>query len=213
MEKRDREENTDTESRILKAAEKEFLTRGFSGARTTSIADAAGVNHALIHYYFRTKERLFKRVMEAKINLVANTFIVKFKDADRSFAVSLREAIAAHFDFAAQNPELPRFMFCEVMRDESLKRELRDKIREVAGEVLAKLQEKIDKEAATGHCAGVDARDIMMDIVSLNIFAVVGVPFFQSVLGVEGEEGRKMILARRKEENIQTILSKLQIKE
>lgn len=47
------------EQEILKAAEQEFLTKGYDGARTTSIAQAAGVTHAMLHYYFRTKEQLF----------------------------------------------------------------------------------------------------------------------------------------------------------
>lgn len=47
-------EKENTEQLILKAAEKEFLEKGFAGAKTVSIAKAAGVNHALLHYYFRT---------------------------------------------------------------------------------------------------------------------------------------------------------------
>lgn len=44
-----------TENRILKAAEAEFLAKGYAGARTTAIAEAAGVTHAMLHYYFRTR--------------------------------------------------------------------------------------------------------------------------------------------------------------
>lgn len=50
----------DTEERILKAAETEFFTKGFDGARTTSIAERAGVTHAMLHYYFRSKALLFE---------------------------------------------------------------------------------------------------------------------------------------------------------
>ena len=49
----------DTEVRILQAAEKEFLEKGYAGAKTTDIAAAAGVTHAMLHYYFRTKDKLF----------------------------------------------------------------------------------------------------------------------------------------------------------
>ena len=47
----------DTETRILQAAEKEFFEKGYIGARTTSIAEAAGVTHTMLHYYFRTKDK------------------------------------------------------------------------------------------------------------------------------------------------------------
>ena len=53
----------DTETRILEAAEKEFFEKGYAGARTTSIAEAAGVTHAMLHYYFRTKDNLFERIV------------------------------------------------------------------------------------------------------------------------------------------------------
>lgn len=54
------------EQAILKAAEREFLTKGYAGARTTSIAEAAGVTHAMLHYYFRTKEHIFERILDEK---------------------------------------------------------------------------------------------------------------------------------------------------
>ncbi len=56
----------DTEERILKAAETEFFTKGFDGARTTSIAERAGVTHAMLHYYFRSKALLFERVVNQR---------------------------------------------------------------------------------------------------------------------------------------------------
>ncbi|MBQ2779515.1 MAG: helix-turn-helix transcriptional regulator, partial [Bacteroidaceae bacterium] len=49
----DNQEKQSKEQQILAAAEQEFLTRGYDGARTTSIAQAAGVTHAMLHYYFR----------------------------------------------------------------------------------------------------------------------------------------------------------------
>ena len=52
------------EQAILEAAEREFIAKGFAGARTTSIAEAAGVTHAMLHYYFRTKEQLFERILD-----------------------------------------------------------------------------------------------------------------------------------------------------
>ena len=55
------------EQEILEAAEREFIAKGFAGARTTSIAEAAGVTHAMLHYYFRTKEQLFERILDEKM--------------------------------------------------------------------------------------------------------------------------------------------------
>ena len=65
----------DTETRILEAAEKEFFEKGYAGARTTSIAEAAGVTHAMLHYYFRTKDNLFERIVSEKINMLGDIIL------------------------------------------------------------------------------------------------------------------------------------------
>ena len=74
----------DTESEILKAAEQEFMLKGFDGAKTTSIAHAAGVTHAMLHYYFRTKEQLFERILTEKVQLMSgSTGIASLGAAER----------------------------------------------------------------------------------------------------------------------------------
>ena len=64
------------EAAILKAAEEEFLTKGYAGARTTEIAKVAGVSHTMLHYYFRTKENLFNCVYEQKVKLLSESISV-----------------------------------------------------------------------------------------------------------------------------------------
>ena len=66
------------EQTILEAAEREFLNKGFAGARTTSIAEAAGVTHAMLHYYFRTKEQLFERILDEKMRLMSQSVLTAF---------------------------------------------------------------------------------------------------------------------------------------
>ena len=71
----DKREKPTTEQLILEAAEEEFLLKGFDGARTTAIAERAGVTHAMLHYYFRTKEQLFERIVAKITALVAHTVL------------------------------------------------------------------------------------------------------------------------------------------
>lgn len=104
----------DTESRILQAAEKEFLTKGYAGARTTSIAEAAGVTHAMFHYYFRTKEKLFDRIMTEKIALLKDIMSKTVMEPGQSLEDKLRNVIGQHLDFLAANPDMPRFLVGEV---------------------------------------------------------------------------------------------------
>lgn len=91
----------DTEARILQAAEHEFLTKGYAGARTTSIAEAAGVTHAMFHYYFRTKDKLFERIMGEKIALLKEAVFKSVEDMSLSLGDIIRNIIVRHLDFVA----------------------------------------------------------------------------------------------------------------
>lgn len=70
-----------TENKILEAAEKEFLSKGYAGARTTAIAEAAGVTHAMLHYYFRTKDKLFDKIIDSKIGMLRDIMLSSVGDS------------------------------------------------------------------------------------------------------------------------------------
>ena len=117
------------EQAILEAAEREFLKKGFDGARTTSIAATAGVTHAMLHYYFRTKEQLFERILDEKMRMMGQSVLAAFGDARLPLIERLRNGIERHFDFIAANPDLPRFIVNEVFarpeRYEAMQRQIR----------------------------------------------------------------------------------------
>lgn len=112
-----KEETSNTEQSILKAAEKEFLKKGFSGSKTTEIAKEAGVTHAMLHYYFRTKENLFNKVFEEKAKQLADTFLSRV-DESLPFLEKIKCFIEAHFDLLTANPELPLFIYREILTNE-----------------------------------------------------------------------------------------------
>ena len=102
-----------TEQLILKAAEEEFLEKGFVLAKTTEIARRAGVTHAMLHYYYRTKENLFEQVFRQKVQLVAKSLDTAF-DEQLPFAQQLETLIQVHFEFIQANPRLPFFILNEI---------------------------------------------------------------------------------------------------
>ena len=112
---RERNNPNDTESRILQAAENEFFEKGYAGARTASIAEAAGVTHAMLHYYFRTKDKLFERIVSEKISILGNIIISAIGDEDLTLEDRIRQGIERHFDFIAANRDLPKFIVNEVL--------------------------------------------------------------------------------------------------
>ena len=198
----------DTEAKILQAAESEFLTKGFAGARTTSIAQAAGVTHAMFHYYFRTKDKLFERIISEKIALMKELLLDTVANSDMSLEDKIRNVIERHLDFVAANPNLPRFLVGEVFAYSERAKVLTEKIKQFAPRMIAELQRQIDEAAANGIFRKVDARMLIIDIVSLNIFSYMASPLINAVLDNCMEDSERF-LAQRKKENFDTIMRKL----
>ncbi len=198
----------DTEQKILEAAEKEFLSKGFAGARTTTIAEAAGVTHAMLHYYFRTKAKLFDRVLSEKTKLLKEAIFKSTDDAEISLDETIRSIIDRHLDFIGANPELPRFMIEEIYNDQERAHIFLEQIGIYAPLMIGALQIKIDKAASEGKCRQVDARMLMLDIASLNIFSFMAAPVVKVALG-DLTANPDYFLAMRKRENYDTIMRKL----
>lgn len=197
-----------TEERILEAAELEFLKRGFSGARTTVIAEAAGVTHAMLHYYYRTKEKLFGRVIDEKLASLARTFVISIDD-NTSLSECVRKAVECHFDFVRSNPLLPRFLVSEVFSNERLMKLLKKNVGVIAANTISNLQTKIDKAVSSGECRYIDATTLVLDIVSLNVFPILAAPMVCEVKNFNSVVEFEEFLDSRKEENVRIILSRL----
>lgn len=196
-----------TEDRILQAAEAEFLAKGYAGARTTAIAEAAGVTHAMLHYYFRTKDKLFERILNEKIQLVRDIMLLGMGDSCKPLPERIAATIESHFDFLATNPQLPRFMINEVFAIPGRIVLITSQMKMHAPLLLAGLQREIDALAAEGRCRRVDARMLLLDIISLNIFTFMAEPIVRSLMGNSCES--EQFLAARKRENVETIMRKL----
>ena len=168
---------TDTESRILQAAEEEFLLKGLEGARTTAIAERAGVTHAMLHYYFRTKNMLFERIIEEKMRNAGNIMQAVFVLGDMPLMERVKRGVEQHVDFIAANPNLPRFVIQEIYSHPERHEIMRSQVLTITKDWLCDLQRHIDESAATKATEWIDARMLLLDIVSLNLFAFIGYPF------------------------------------
>lgn len=193
---------------ILEAAEKEFITKGFAGARTTAIAEAAGVTHAMLHYYFRTKEQLFERILDEKMRLMGESVLTAFGQPELPLPDRIRDGIARHFDFIAANPDLPRFIVNEVFSNPERYQVMRKRIAEIAEKVMRDIQRELDEAAARGEVETMDARMLMLDIISLNVFPFIAFPVIEPILG-DLTADRERFFALRKAETLEIILRRL----
>ena len=199
---------TDTESRILQAAEEEFLLKGLEGARTTAIAERAGVTHAMLHYYFRTKNMLFERIIEEKMRNAGNIMQAVFVLGDMPLMERVKRGVEQHFDFIAANPNLPRFVIQEIYSHPERHEIMRSQVLTITKDWLCDLQGHIDESAATKATEWIDARMLLLDIVSLNLFAFIGYPFVSLMFdGLVTD--KKVFFEKRKAENVELIMRRL----
>lgn len=196
------------EQAILKAAEKEFIEKGCDGAKTTSIAAAAGVTHAMLHYYFRTKENIFNKVFEDKIAIMGQSILDSFANPELPFVERTKIGVGAHFDFLVANPDLPRFVVNELVSKPERNEIIKEKISSLAGNVMKNLQREIDIEHKKGNIEPISVIDLMIDIVSLNIFVFLAYPILES-FAVEPFGGRDQFLQARRKENIEVIMRRI----
>jgi AcrR family transcriptional regulator len=198
-----------TEQIILEAAERVFMDKGYAGTKTTEIAKEAGVNHAMLHYYFRTKENLFNRIFENK----AHFFLDAFKDAFQShlsFFEKIKTIVEGHFDKIGANPKLPMFVLHEVVTNREKKDFILKKIIPTAFPVYQELEKLINEEIAKGTIRSVRPLDLLLNIAALNVLSYVVAQVYFDLDNRESPQMRDF-LAQRKKNNVEVILNSLKI--
>lgn len=201
----------DTESQILRAAEQEFLQKGFAGARTTEIAKAAGVTHGMLHYYFRTKEKLFEKILAEKMGLLKSLMAKSIIEKKLSLQDRLRRVIEVHFDFLASNPGLPRFFLDEIISKPERRELLMNGLRQNAPELVNAFKRDIERGVEEGICRPVDLRLLFINIVSLNVFPFLAAPLLEGMFPEFGDN-REGYIEGLKRENFETIWRKISLK-
>ncbi|MDR3340821.1 MAG: TetR/AcrR family transcriptional regulator [Candidatus Symbiothrix sp.] len=200
-----------TEQLILEAAEKLFMEKGYNGTKTLDIAKNAGVNHALIHYYFRTKENLFSQIFEQKAAQLLGFFVDAF-NKDYPFFEKLKIGIETHFDFLSQTPELPLFVLNEIIKDKNRRNYIYKKIFPIGEEILKRMTKAIAEEVCKGTIRPIKASDLLLNIASLNVFAFVALQVLFATDEDRQKEEYVKFLEERKKNNVELIINGLKIK-
>ena len=199
-------EKTNTKNKkqqILNAAEFEFLTNGYKATKTTQIAKRAGVTHAMLHYYYQSKENLFNKIFEDKIETLKAPIVALAQNKDIDLRDRIRKIIELHFDFLKTYPDLPHFLINEMRSNPQLIKILREKVGDTLRETFATIQTEIDEYVAKGIMKPISAFDLFLDIVSLNVFTFISLPIFRHI--AYDKEREQQLIENRKKEIIQTI--------
>ena len=184
-----------TEERILEAAKKVFYKKGFDGTRMQEIADEAGINKALLHYYFRSKENLFDAVFKEAFNeLFKKIFTVV--DSKISFEKKVRYIFSDYIGFMQKKPYIPSFILNEINHNPSRITDLLKSLPTPPAEIFSRVKKSLENEGITS----IDHRQLVINIISLSIFPIIAKPLLKSIfLNLSEEEYNEFIETRKKE--------------
>lgn len=203
--------DNNTEKAILMAAKEIFLNKGYQLATTTEIAQQAGVTHAMLHYYFRTKDNLFVKVFEHYAHLFMDSLSFLLNE-DMPLTQKITFGIETHFDLIAAHPKLPYFIVSEIINNHSNIHHTIDLLFPYYEQILSKLEQNLQQEAQSGHIRYISAQNLIYDIICLNVFAYIGMPVVKNLNAIS-QEAYKDFVAQRKAENVRTILNLLTLEQ
>lgn len=194
------------EEQILKAAEQVFLSKGYSASKTVEIAEVAGVNHALLHYYFRTKDNLFRKVFTEKIKLFIDSFR-ELLEQELPFFDLIRSIIEAQYDFIAANEKLPFFVINEVISNDEHRELFTDYFFPQMGDCILKVEEMLNEEIRKGTVKEINIVDLLLSIASLNVFYFILQPALRNAPKNMPAARLDMLASDRKKVHVDMIIS------
>ena len=179
-----------TEDKILLAASKVFTEKGFSGTRTRDIAEEAGINLALLNYYFRTKEKLFEQVMKVKILLLFGQIIPIVTNEKTSLEEKIDLASEKYFEILSKNPNLPLFVLSEIQKKTSDIKSILPFDKVLKNSFLIKQIQEKNSEINPFH--------FLINFISMTVFPFLGKPILQTFELMNDSEFQKFVEERKK---------------
>ena len=184
-----------TEQKIVAAAKKVFLAKGLAGARMQDIADEAEINKALLHYYFRSKDKLFEHIFAE----VSGSFLPKaigIIESDNSIPEKIEIFCREYITQVMQTPYMPIFILNEINRQPEafIKRMFGDR-----KPPIENFLKQLQKEIKEGKIKPINPVQLFVNIMGLCLFPFVARPIIQMMLGKEKAQFEAFMEQRKKE--------------
>lgn len=184
-----------TESSILNAAKDIFQRKGMDGARMQEIADEAGINKALLHYYYRSKQLLFEAVFKNAFLMLAPQ-LNKVINSDATLNEKIIGFTKNYISFIIKHPYLPNFIINELNRNPEF-------IQKLASEKhfpsIKKFKQQIAENVENGSIRPIKAEQLLIHLISLNIFPFIATPLLKGFLSINDNEFEQLMEDRKTE--------------
>ncbi|MBK5196073.1 MAG: TetR/AcrR family transcriptional regulator [Proteiniphilum sp.] len=183
-------ETVTTEEKIIRAADKLFTQKGYAATRTRDIAEEAGTNLALLNYYFGSKEKLFKYVVQGKLKMLLGAMGPALSDEHISLEDKISLITENYTNLLLENEELPIFILNELTVNRELFAKITQNTRQIAQPVLEKQLKERGVEIST--------TDLIINTLSMTLFPFIAKPLITSSGLVKEEEFVKFVTDRKK---------------
>jgi len=187
-------EDISTEERIKAAARKVFHQKGFAGTRTRDIAEEAGINHAMLNYYFRSKEKLFEMVMMETMAQFFKGVNLMLNDESTSLDEKIDLIVSNYVDLLLKEPELPTFILNEVRPNPQAFVE-QNPIKEALTHSV--LTRQYAEAVARGEITEPNLIQAILNVIGLVIFPFIAKPILTSIINIPEEQYKALMLQRK----------------
>ncbi len=194
----------DTEEQILEAAKEVFQQKGMDGARMQEIANKAGINKAMLHYYYRSKQLLFEAVFSSAFALLGPQ-LNKILNSDVPVEEKIRNFTHNYISFISKHPYLPNFIIQELNRNPKFIEKIQ-KNRDFP--TLDKFKAQVALEVKSGVFRPIDGEQLLINIISLNVFPFLASSLLKGFLKVD-DKGFNQLMEERKTEVADFIINSI----
>jgi AcrR family transcriptional regulator len=188
-----------TEERILNAAMKVFTRRGFAAARMEEIAKEAGINRALLHYYYRDKQTMFDLIFATRFKEFFVGVFVIFDSENITLFEKIRRMVEHEINTLIKHPDLARFIITELAQHPERLLEHGQKMGLNPRLLISSFQDLVQKEINDEIIEPIDAKQLLLHIMSLCIYPFVAKSIVQTMMQKDDNDFLDMMEQRKKE--------------
>lgn len=201
------DEQENTEQKILHAAMSIFVAKGRYGAKMQEIADSAGINKAMLHYYFRSKDKLFARVFETVFSGIFSSLHTHFENDD-SYHDKLGNFISAYIELIKSNSNLPLFILREIQEDSNVVHALFSGVlKKIKLNLPLKFFEATKRAIQDGEIKAVDPRQLLITVLGSSVFYFIAEPLLSVFLKNDPNFSRDTFIDERKKAIVDIIFN------
>lgn len=187
--------NINSEEKIKEAAKKVFYKKGYAATRTRDIAEEAGINLALLNYYFRSKSKLFELILVETLGTFIQGLLQSLNDSSTTLDQKLELVVSNYTELILKEPEIPIFIMTEMRNDISSlfkKIPIRQSLTESV--FFRQLQEEVNNKASTE----MNPFQILINMMSMIIFPFLGRPIIKQLQNLDDKQFEAFVMERKK---------------